>query len=265
VNSTTIVVKATPWLVSTALEGFPNIPERALLQEALQRPDTNARFVTHGTWVTGGLNNCGMKLVQGLSTSGWTILFSDPRKEVLPLYKKLLGDEFPWSYEPGKINVRPRAGNKLWDAKEVTDEKRGMYAALAESTDKGPKVAGVILTDNVSRSSGDINQNSFKSSDFVKWLIRNDFGVVVLLPPALNPNHSDMGLATLIQAAYWIPPSFAKYSIKGGTKLVNKDLLQPIEDWRAAWKGKVPDHFLSSARKAFSFRNKNNDTKRNTD
>lgn len=165
----------------------------------------------------------------------WNSLKSTNDKPIERVRTTLGGNSNQSSSEQNKVwgairawakSLKPEDTHAYWSdiAKNfggIRKTAENAYGPTPAGTPSGPTF--VVMSDNINsytpefpKSSG-IHDSSkiegFKTSDFVQWLIRNNYGIVVGSPVGRNHWHQNSENFSLVQAWFWIPPHHASFTV----------------------------------------------------
>lgn len=199
-----------------------------------------AELTMQVTYYSNTLANCAYTLVSGFSAASLClrVLQASP-DEKAEVKRRSQGS---WNPIPGGgFVLRPEIQNKLMDAPELPMDD--VYAAVAETLNKG-NISGAFISDSFAKDTIPFGTKVFKASNFIEWLIANKYGVVVMLPPSVNPNHDQKDNLSIVQAAWWIPPLSVPRNTSWRTGIINFERLPSKEEFiaRVEPKAKVKVH-----------------------
>lgn len=103
---------------------------------------------------------------------------------------------------------------------KIRTTRENSYGPTSAGTPSGPTF--VVMSDNINSYTPEFPKNSgihtadkiangLKTSDFVQWLIKKNFGIVVGSPVGRNHWHQNSENFSLVQAWFWIPPHHAGF------------------------------------------------------
>lgn len=186
---------------------------------------------------TGDFNgNCGFGSIRNVSGNILPFTIPDAVLKILPeKFDKLVYAD--WGL-PGK-SYNPKGGGYLYRLAEHLAYKKIVSEIDIDDDQWGRRKAGYMLSDNVIRDS--IDQNGIKTSNFMKWCVKNRVGVVYAMPMAVNPVHKIRTDFSIVQAFYWIPPKSIRYNTPDRPiKTSGHRKLPKLAQFNDEWKAHMP-------------------------